>query len=167
MATRSGVRIIIQIEGVSLSSGAGINGATVDLARRYELAWAQGTSAGQVDKVFQDELSVGTSPTDLDLAGGSNVKDPASQADQTFTRLHAVVIKNTHASQTLTIGGDANSAPLFDDDSDEITLASGEVFVWSAKTGTDGITVTAGTGDILQLTGSGAATTCEVTLIGR
>lgn len=167
MATRSGVRLIVQIEGVSLSSGAGINGATVDLGRRYEAQWSQGTSAGNVDKVYQDELTVSTSPTDLDLAGGSNVKDPASQADQTFTRLHAVIVHNSDAANDVTVGGDANSVPIFDATADSVTLAPGETFIWTAKTGTDGVTVTAGTGDILQIAGSASDTQCEVTLIGR
>lgn len=167
MATLNGVRVTIQVEGASYSSTAGVNGAVASIAQRVERYWAQGTSAGQVDKVFHDSLSVGTSPTDLDLAGGSNVKDPASQADQTLTRLHGVLIRNTHASQTLTIGGDSAGVPVFDDVSDEITLAAGEVFLWMAADGTDGVTVTATTGDIVQLTGSASATTCDVFLWGR
>lgn len=167
MATRSGVRVIIQIEGASLSSGAGINGAASSLAYRAEYAWAQGTTAGLVDMVYQDTLSVGTSPTDLDLAGGSNVKDPASQADQTFTKIHGILVKNTHATQTLQIGGDSASILIFDAAADSITLQPGECWLWMAATGTDGRAITATTADIIQLTGSAASTTCDVTIWGR
>lgn len=167
MATRSGARIIIEIEAVSSDATAGINGATSDLRRRYELQWSQGTSAGNVDKVYQDELTVSTTPTDLDLAGGSNVKDPASQDDQTFSKLHAIIVKNSDSTNDVTIGGDAAGVPIFDDTSDAVTLAPGEVFVWTAASGTDGVDVTATTGDIIQIAGSAADTQVEITLIGR
>lgn len=167
MATRSGARIIIEVEGVSIASGSGVNGATASLRQRYEFSWSQGTSAGGVDKVYQDELTVSTSPTDLDLAGGSNVKDPASQADQTFTKLHAIIVYNSDAANNVTVGGDANGVPVFDDTSDAVTLAPGEAFVWTAAANSDGIDVTAGTGDIIQIAGSASDTQVQVTLLGR
>jgi len=167
MATRSGVTVTITIEGDSLSSGAGVNGAAVSLYQVFRASWAQGTSAGEVDKVFQDDVATAVTPVDLDLAGGTNVKDPASQADQTFTKLTAVIIENRDATDNIVVGGDANSVPIFDAAADSITLLPGEIFVWTAATGTDGVAVTASTGDILQLTASANTPTARVTLIGR
>ena len=154
MATLDGVRVTIQIEGTSYDSGSGVNGAKVELDRRVFRKWVQGTGSGQVDKVFQDILTLSTTPTDLDLDSGSNVKDPASQDDQDFTKLHGLIVVNEDDTDSITVMGDSNSVPVFDDASDEITLAPGEAFVWMAKTGTDGVDVTASTGDIVQLVAS-------------
>ena len=165
MATRSGVKVAVTIEGESFNASGGANGAVASIAARAVIARAQGTSSGQVDKVFSADTTVGTAATDYDLSGGSNVKDPASQADQTFTKLHGVLIENKHATQTLTIGGDANSVPIFDDPSDTVTIGPGGFFLLDR--GGDGYTVTAGTGDILQVVGSGASTAYQITLWGR
>ena len=166
MATRNGFTLEIAMRGSSISSTAGVSGAVATLDQRISRSWEQGTGAGEVDKVFQDDLTVSTSATDLDLAGGSNVKDPASQADQTFTRLHGLVVEN-RGSVNLTIMGDANSAPIFDAAADSITLAPGQVFTYSAESNTDGVTVTAGTGDIVQLVAASSTTTARVTMWGR
>lgn len=165
MATRSGAKVILNVEGDSFSASAGLSGAVASIALRAAVARAQGTSAGQVDKVFADDLSVGTTPLDLDLAGGSNVKDPASQADQTFARLQAVFVVNTHATQTLIIGGDANSVPIFGAAAHTISIGPGGLFAWDF--GADGVAVTAGTGDIVQIEGSAADTTGKIILVGR
>jgi hypothetical protein len=165
MATQNGVTCTVTIEGVSLSASAGISGAVSSIALRAGTARAQGTSGGQVDKVFAAALSIGETPVDYDLAGGSNVKDPASQADQTFTKLHGFTVTNTHATQNLVIGGDANSVPIFGAATHTIAIGPGGVFTWDF--GGDGVTVTAGTGDILQIVGSGAATTGRLVLWGR
>lgn len=168
MATRSGASVTIVVEGVALDSTAGINGATSSIARRYIHSWAAGTSAGQADLVTAIALSVGTTPVDYDLAGGSNVVDPSSGDAQTYTRLHAVIVHNTHATQTLTVGGDANSVPIFDAAADSVTIAAGQSRVlYLAAAGSDGVAVTAGTGDILQVVGSAASTTGQLILIGR
>lgn len=167
MATRSGVRLVIQIEGEALASGSGINGATSSILHRHEVSWAQGTSAGGVDLVYAEDLTVSTSPTDLDLAGGSNVKNPASQADQTYTKVHAVWVINTHDANDVTVFGDANGVLVLDDATDSMTLKPGESHLYAAASGADGRDVTAGTGDIIQIAGSGAGTTCKVIIIGR
>lgn len=166
MATRNGVRLTVQIEGDSYSSGAGFNGAVSSLADRMYLSWAQGTGTGQVDKVFADDLALTTTPTDLDLAGGSNVKDPASQADQTFAVLHAIIVENTGANNVV-LGGDANSVPIFDAAADSLTIKPGGVVIIATAPGTDGWTVTAGTGDIIQLAAGASTTTARVVLVGR
>lgn len=166
MATRSGAKLIVSLECDSFAASSGVNGAAASLAQRIVTSRAQGTSANQVDKVFQRSFGdLGTTPVDYDLAGGSNVKDPASQADQTFSKLHAVIVTNTHASQTITIGGDANSVPIFGAAGDDIVIGPGGFFAWDY--GGDGVAVTAGTGDIIQLVASGASTSGTITLIGR
>jgi hypothetical protein len=165
MATRNGVRSVVTIEGESLNASGGANGAVASIAARSVIARAQGTGSGQVDKVFSASTTVGTLATDYDLSGGSNVKDPASQADQTFTKLHGILVENKHATQTITVGGDANSVPIFGDPADTVTIGPGGCFLLDY--GGDGYAVTAGTGDILQVVGSGASTAYQITIWGR
>lgn len=165
MATRSGTRLTVTLEGESFAAASGANGAVASIALRGGVTRAQGTSANNVDKVFQANISVGTAAVDYDLSGGSNVKDPASQADQTFTKLHAIIVINTHASQNLILGGDTNSVPFLSTAASTITIGPGGIFAWDF--GADGVAVTAGTGDIVQIEGSGSATTGVLTLIGR
>jgi len=165
MATQSGVTLRVQVEGASLSASAGINGAISLIARTITKQWAQGTSANGVDKVYAAAaLALTTTPTDLDLAGGSNVKDPASQTDQTFTKLHCVIVHNT-GDNAIVLGGDANSVPLFDAAADSITIPVGGLVV--LQYGPDGIAVTASTGDILQLAAAASTSTADVIIWGR
>lgn len=167
MATRNGVTVRLVVEGQSLDSTAGVRGATSNLYQALTLAWAQGTGSGALDKVFFSDVATSTTPVDLDFAGGSNTVDPASGDSQTFSVLHGLLVTNLDATDSITIGGDAASIPIFDAVADSITLGPGESFMFAAKAATDGRTVTATTGDIIQLVASANTPSARVFAWGR
>ncbi len=127
---------------------------------------ASGTGANQADRVFTDQRTLTASATEnLDLAG---VLLDAFGAAITFATIKAVIIKaasgNTNDVQLTRPA--SNGVPLFLAASDGIPIKPGGMFVWTAP-GT-GITVTAGTGDILTVTNSagGTSVTYDVIIIG-
>lgn len=131
------------------------------------VALTSGTSAGQADRVFSDTRTLGASATeDLDLAG---VLTDAFGAVITFAKIKAVVIKaaagNTNNVNVSRPAG-ATGVPLFLAISDGFVVPPGFTFAWFGS-GT-GVTVTAGTGDLITIT-NGAGTnsvTYDVILIG-
>jgi hypothetical protein len=131
-----------------------------------EASLTDGTGTGQADRVWSDERTLAASGTeDIDLAG---VLEDAFGAGATFAKLKAVVIKaadgNTNDVQITRPA--SNGAPLFLAAGDGIAVRPGGCFAWFCE-GT-GLTVTAGTGDLLTFTNSGAGTgvTYEIVVIG-
>lgn len=134
------------------------------IVKQYDLT--SGVAANQADRVFSDTRTLAASATEnLDLAGaltglfGSTV---------TIVKLKAVIIKaaagntnNVNVSRPA-----SNGVPLFSAAGDEIPVLPDGAFIWVAPGA--GITVTAGTGDLLTITNSAGGTpvTYDVMLIG-
>jgi len=135
----------------------------------YRKSWslASGTGANQADKIFHDQRTLAASATeDLDLAG---VLTDVFGAALTFARIKAVLI---HALPTNTNNVNVtrpatNGVPLFLAAGDGIPVRPGGAFCWISPDAT-GVAVTAGTGDLLTLTNSGAGTSVvyDVIIIG-
>lgn len=127
------------------------------------LSLASGTGASQADKVFSDTRTLAASATeDLDLAG---VLVDAFGAALTFAKIKAVFITaapgNTN-DVNLTRPA-ANGVPLFLAAGDGLPVRPGGGVGWFAP-GT-GITVTAGTGDLLTLTNSSGTTSVTYSIV--
>lgn len=140
--------------------------ASAPLIKSYVIAMATGTGTGQADKIFHDTRTLTASGTeDLDLAGV--LTDPFGAA-LTFAKLKAVLIKAADANTNNVVLSRpaANGVPLFSAASDAISILPGGVFCWVAPGA--GVTVTAGTGDLLTFTNSAGSTsvTYDVVLIG-
>jgi hypothetical protein len=125
-----------------------------------------GTGASQVDKVFTDTRTLAASATeDLDLAAGLT---DVFGASITFAKVKAIMITaaaaNTNDVQLTRPA--ANGVPIFLAVSDGFAIKPGGVFVL-AWPGT-GVTVTAGTGDLLTLTNSagGTGVTYSIAILG-
>lgn len=166
MATQSGVKVVVTIEGKSINASSSPNPATASLGDTLSASLAQGTSAGQVDKVYHKALTLSTSATNLDLDSGSNVKDPASQADQDFAKLHWIIVENTDGTDNVLLGGNAAEVPYLGAVNDKVVIGPGKFAVIPCG-GTDGAAVTASTGDIVSLAASANTPVANVWLIGR
>jgi len=127
---------------------------------------ANGTGAGQADRVFTDERTLAASATeDLDLAGV--LVDAFGQAI-TFVKIKAVIIKAAagNVNDVQVTRPASNGVPLFLAAGDGIAIKPGGAFAWYCS-GT-GVTVTGATGDLLTITNSGAGTgvTYDIVIIG-
>lgn len=135
-----------------------------DISSRIPLS--SGTGTGQADLIFTDTRTVAASGTDaLDLAG--SLAGPLG-GTLTFVKLKAVLIRAA-AGNTNNVNVNrpaSNGVPLFAAGSDSIPVQPGGLFLWVAPKA--GITVTPGTGDLLNCDNSGAGTgvTYDVVLIG-
>ncbi len=135
-------------------------------AASLSLVLASGTGAAQADMVFTDTRTLGASATeDLDLAA---VLVDAFGTTMTFAKLKGVLFfadaGNTNNVQVTRPA--ANGVTLFLAVSDGLSIPPGGCFVL-AWPGT-GLTVTAGTADLITVTNSAGSTgvTYKVVLIG-
>ena len=138
------------------------------LARTLATTLADGSGAGQANRLWHDQRIVNASTNDdLDLAGGSLV-DVFGQA-LTFARIKAMVFQHKAGANVLTIGNGGTNAfntPFNGVDAGAVTLRPTGIIAMVAPDAT-GYVVTAGTGDILRVAnGAGSSVTFDVYLIG-
>lgn len=70
----------------------------------YALMLTDGTGAGQAQVVWSDSRTVGTTAENLDLRALPDTRDGAS-VTVSFTAVKAIYVRNTHATNSLLIGG--------------------------------------------------------------
>jgi hypothetical protein len=126
-----------------------------------------GTGTNQADLIWHDQRTLAASATeDLDLAG---VLVSSFGVTLTFARIKLVYLvaaagntNNVNLSRPAT-----NGVPLFAAASDGLSVLPGGGFLWWAP-GATGVVVTAGTGDLLTATNSGAGTsvTYNIVIVG-
>ena len=122
------------------------------------LIWASGTGANQADVLWHDQRTLTASATeDLDLAG--SLTGVLAGTTLTYVELKGLIIfaaaANTNDVQLTRPA--SNGVPLFLAASDGLAVGPGGLFVW-LNPGDGGVTVTAGTGDLLTLTNSAGGT---------
>lgn len=151
----------------SLTGTADLTTPRADLSKQYTSRLADGTGLGQANRIFSDQRTLAASATeDLDLAG---VLADALGSTITMAKLKALIVTaasgNTN-NVNLTRPA-SNGVPLFLAASDGIGILPGGMFAWVAPTAA-GVTVTAGTGDLLTFTNSssGSSVTYDVVIIG-
>jgi hypothetical protein len=117
-----------------------------------------------MDRIHSDAITVTSTPTDVDLAG--SLSSEVGGGTTTFVKVSLIYVKNKSPSGSgnVLIGGDANALPFFSAANDVLVLPPGGVFLWHAP---PGVTVTAGTGDILQLAASTGSVELEYIVGGR
>lgn len=158
--------ITAQIDS-TLTSALDLATGTVPLSHRKRFTWATGTAADQADLIFHDQRTLtASSNEDLDLAGSLS---SAFGATLTFVDLKAVMVSAAagNTNQVRVSRPASNGVPLFLAASDGIPIYPGGTFLWVAP-GTSVVTVTAGTGDLLNIANSGAGTsvTYDIVIIG-
>lgn len=148
------------------TSALDLGTATLPFAASLAVALASGTGSGQADRIFTDIRTLAASATEnLDLAG--SLVD-AFGATITIVKLKAVIILadsgNTNDVQITRPA--SNGVPMFLAAGDGVPVQPGGAFVWVAPGA--GVTVTAGTGDLLTITNSAGSSgvTFTVILIG-
>lgn len=127
------------------------------------IALASGVGADQADKLFNDKRTVAASATDtLDLAAA--LIDAFGQS-LTFVKLKGLIVfaAKANANNVRVARSAVNGVPLFLAAGDAIDILPGGLFVWIAPGA--GVTVTAGTGDLLDIVNSGAGTSVEYDVI--
>lgn len=132
----------------------GLKNRSID-RQDMSLILADGTAIDQVDGWWRDRRSLAAAAEDIDLRGGLTDGFGVAIA---FAKLKVLIIRNRSivAGETLSVGGDAASVPLFGAVNDIINVGPGGLLVW-VNPSLAGIAVTATTGDIIQVD-SGAAT---------
>jgi hypothetical protein len=156
----------VQVDA-TLTSALDLATATVPLSYRQRLTLASGTAADQADLVFHDTRTIAaSSDEDLDLAGSLT---DAFGDTLTFVELKGVVVSAAtgNTNNVVVSRPAANGVPLFSAAEDALPLPPGAVFAWF-NPGDGGVTVTAGTGDLINVANSGAGTsvTYDVIIIG-
>ncbi len=128
---------------------------------------ADGTGAGQADMVFADQRTLTASTTeDLDVAAGALTD--AFGATFTIADLHVLMVCAAAANtNNVVLGGDVNEVPYLDTAATTLSIKPGGCFQF-ADPSAAGVTVTAATGDIIQLANSGAGTsvTYDIIIVG-
>jgi hypothetical protein len=140
-----------------------------NLAQQFQKNFASGTGAGQVDRLFTDERTLGDGANEsLDLAG--SLVD-AFGAVITFAKIKFLAIKNKSATQTLTVGGAAATTWTGPFGASTHTLAippdaEGSAFIVLVANAA-GIAVGAGTADLLKILNSAGATCAyDIIIVG-
>jgi hypothetical protein len=165
----AGVSASIQLKISALLSGAAHGGATpkINAAIDKLLEFSAGTAAiTQADRLYFETRTLAASAgEDLDLAG--SLADPlgATITDAEIVAIYiAAASANTNDVQLTRPA--SNGVPIFLAAGDGLPIGPGDFFLMTSR---KGITVTAGTGDLLHLLNGGAGTgvTYDVLVLGR
>jgi len=137
-----------------------------DLVYSKRIDLSSGTGAGQADMLWHDRRTIAASDTeDLDLASALTSSFGATLVFATIKEL-LIVAAAANTNDVQVTRPAANGVPVFLAAGDGLPVAPGGMFHWIAPG--SGADVTAGTGDLLTITNSGAGTTVtyDVVIIG-
>lgn len=154
----------VSVKGL-LSSPLDLSTAKDLLEWPYTLTLNNGTGANQANNQWSDSRSLTTGTNEnLDLAGGVT---NALGATVTFTKVRVLIFRGLKANTgNLVISRPANGVPFLGAATDNFTLKPNGVVI-IADPSTAGITVTAATGDLINVdNASGATQGYEVIIIG-
>lgn len=129
--------------------------------------WTSGTSNDQADRLWSDSGTItASSTTSLDLAG-SALLDPFGVA-VVFVKLKLIriIAATTNVNNVVLTRPASNGVPIFSAAGDAFPILPGGMLEWVAPAA--GVTVTAATGDMLDLVNSGAGTSVlyDIVLVG-
>ncbi len=127
--------------------------------------YASGTQNNQQDRVFTDRRTVvaGT-PDSLDLSGTL----AGLYGTTSFVEVRGLVFINRSTSAKLEIGGGSNSAwsGLFKANGDIIIVPPSGLWVWTSPLDGQGLQITGGTGDLLQVVSASGSIEYDVGIWG-
>lgn len=151
---------------LDLVNAGDISTAKDQLRKTLAIAFADGTGLNQANNIYHAQrlLTTGASE-DLDLAGGS-LLNPFGNA-LTFTKIKAIVIFALTTNTTiLTLSRPTNGLPFFGAVGDALDLKPGGLFHFVDPSAA-GVTVTAGTGDLIRVANaSGASASYQIIIVG-
>jgi hypothetical protein len=155
------------VANAQLTNVVGLATASAPVMLQQNTTFLDGTGANQNRVVWSDSRTINASTTeDLDMVGGGLV-DPFGVAFAPTKIRGIMIIASSGNTNNVVVGGDANSVPFLSTAATTISIKPGGLFVITDPS-TAGITVTAGTGDIIQVANSGAGTsvTYQILVIG-
>jgi hypothetical protein len=147
--------IVLRILG-TLTSTTDLSSATDVLKRNYTRTFTDGTAINQAQIWWHDQRTLAPSANEsLDLSGALA---GLFGATLTLSAIKALVVVaasgNTNAVQ---VTRPANGIPIFLASGDGVTLAPNGIFAWVDPSAA-GVTVTGGTGDLINIANAGAGT---------
>lgn len=155
--------------GSNLTAASGLSNANSRLDLAINLLYTDGSGANQVTKRYDATIVLAASgTTTLDLAAGGLLDVYGNVF--TVTKLKAIIVissdstVNAGANQLQITRPAANGVPFFGSAGDFSVLNPGGVFLW-ADPGAAGVTVTAGTGDLITLTNSAGTNTITYRIV--
>jgi hypothetical protein len=142
----------------SIVSQFAIGSATANLNVSASESFGSGTTTTNADIKYirQHSITNGVALS-LDLSGSLTQPDGSSAV---FVEVVAILVKHVSGTGVLTIGGGSN--PLTG-----VTGTAGPNGGFFALANDTGIAVTAGTGDLLQVTSSSGTIVADIVIIGR
>lgn len=149
--------------------------ASVPLNYSKVVELADGTGANQANMMWTDRRTIAASTTeDLDLAGGGLLDVFGAAFSPARVKLVAICACGSTScasaanTNDVVVGGDANAVPLFGAVTHTVAVKPGGCWAVLAPGAAGLASVTAGTGDILQVANGGAGTsvTYDVVVIG-
>lgn len=155
-------RIKVQLTG-TLSNVLDLVTVSAPLTKTYTVDIDNGTGTNMADVIWSDTRTIAASTTeDLDVAGGGLTD--AFGAAFAPAKIKAIAICPASANtNNVVVGGDANSVPFLSTAATTVSVQPGGCFILvNHKTG---ITVTAATGDIIQVANSGAGTSVSYDIL--
>jgi hypothetical protein len=151
----------------TLTNAGDLVTATAPLTYRNTWSLTDGAGANQAQQIFCDTRTLAASANeDIDLAG---VLTNAFGTTLTFTKVKAIIIKAADANTNSVVVSRpaSNGVPIFDNASDSITLPPDGCLALVIPSAA-GKTVTASTGDLLNIANSAGSTsvTYDIIIIG-
>lgn len=133
---------------------------TSTINKTFSIELASGTSDNQGDRLYHSRYSISASTTQSIDLKGSLVDDLGNAF--TPSKLRGIVVENRASTSGLNVyvGGNANAVPIFGAAADYAIVPPSGLFVHQAPI--DGITVTAGTGDIIDIENPSGSTAVTV-----
>jgi hypothetical protein len=162
MALTSSVTLGIR---ATLTTPADLVTSTAPLNVNYSKTLASGILADQSDMVFSDTRTLAASATeDLDLAGALLMVNGAAF---TPAKLKMIYVKaaSTNVNDVVVSRSAANGVPFLGAAGDAHSVKPGGVMLLFSPTVGGLATVTAGTGDLITITNSGAGTSVSYDIV--
>ncbi len=161
--TLNNTRIMVAVSG-TLNSTLDLVTAEAPLSQRTTIDLTSGVAANQADLIWSDTRTLAASTAeDLDLKG--TLTDAFGGAF-TPAKLKAIYVCAAAANtNTVKVGGDAASVPWLGDVTDVVVVPPGGCYVQVAPALAGLATVTAATGDIVQVENGGAGTTVTYSIV--
>lgn len=130
----------------------------------YAVSLADGTGANQAQVAWSASIAAATTGTSLDLRSLSDTRDGAA-VTVGFSGIKAIYVRNTHATNSLLVGGSTIGGFVGLPFSQALSVPPGGVYFFSAPSDA-GLAVSANSW-IARFTGSGGSCTCDIVLVGE
>lgn len=156
------LRVDIEVTERNAQIGGGSDAASMIHRFLRDVVLNNGTSDGQIDRPYSEALSLTTTPTDFDVAG--SIASDIGAGAVVMAEVVLLAIANTSESGDIVFGGDTNFVTITGAAAHTLSIKPGGFMLLFAP---KGYTVTAATGDILQLAASAGTVTGQMLILGR